>query len=234
MGTMKILILLLLSALLPVTEITAQHLKQRRDLTEHERTEHHRFDDVEKWARVFEDTARDEWQMPNEVIETIGIAKGTVIADIGSATGYFPVRFARVATEGRVYGIDIESNLVDYLNARAAREKLPNLKSILGDPDDPKIPERVDLVFICDTYHHIHKRGKYFENLKKYMQPEGRLVIVDFRKGDLPVGPKDEMKLAEEEVVRELTAVGYRSQPNSAQLPYQYVLVFDLNVNQPE
>ena len=83
---MKILILLLLSALLPVTEITAQHLKHRRDLTEHERTDHHRFDDVEKWARVFEDTARDEWQMPNEVIETIGIAKGTVIADIGSAT----------------------------------------------------------------------------------------------------------------------------------------------------
>ena len=225
---MKILILLLLSALLPVTEITAQHLKQRRDLTEHERTEHHRFDDVEKWARVFEDTARDEWQMPNEVIETIGIAKGTVIADIGSATGYFPVRFARVATEGRVYGIDIESNLVDYLNARAAREKLPNLKSILGDPDDPKIPERVDLVFICDTYHHIHKRGKYFENLKKYMQPDGRLVIVDFKKGDLPVGPPDKHKLAPDDVLLELKDVGYRRINHDLQLPYQYVLIFDL------
>ena len=220
--------LLLISTMLAVTVAAAQHGKQHNDLTEEERTKHHRFDDAKKWARIFEDTTRNEWQKPEEVIEAIGIEKHSVIADIGSATGYFPVRFAQFAKEGRVYGIDIEPNLVGYLNARAVREKLPNLTSILGDPDDPKIPERVDLVFICDTYHHIQHRAKYFENLKKYIKPESRLVIVDFKKGELPVGPKDEMKLAEEEVVRELTAVGYRLVPNSANLPYQYVLVFDL------
>ena len=84
---MKILILLLLSALLPVTEITAQHLKHRRDLTEHERTDPHRFVDVVKWPRVFEDTARDEWRRLTHATETTGAAKGPVIADIGSATG---------------------------------------------------------------------------------------------------------------------------------------------------
>lgn len=223
---MKLLILVLLYALLTIT--SAQHRQKHHTITEAERSGHHSFKDAEKWASVFEDSSRDEWQKPEEVLRSIGIEKGAVIADIGSASGYFPVRFARVATEGRIYGIDIEPNLVDYLNARAEKEGLPNLKSILGEPDDPKIPEKANLVFICDTYHHIRERGQYFENLKKYIQPEGRLVIVDFRKGDLPVGPSDKIKLAEAEVIRELTAFGYQQLPNSVTLPYQYVLVFDL------
>jgi ubiquinone/menaquinone biosynthesis C-methylase UbiE len=138
------------------------------------------------------------------------------------------VRFARVARTGQVYGVDIEQTLVDYLNTRAVREQLPNLVSILGDEDDPRIPEKVDLVFICNTYHHIQDRSTYFENLKKYMQPQASLVVVDFKKGDLPVGPSDEMKLAETEVIKELTETGYRLLPNSVELPYQYVLVFNI------
>lgn len=189
---------------------------------------HHRFDDADKWATIFEDPERDAWQKPEEVILSIGIQSGTIIADIGSATGYFPVRFARTAITGQVYGIDIEKTLVDYLNSRAAKEQLPNLLSILGEPDDPRIPEKVDMVFICNTYHHIQHRNTYFENLKKYMQPQARLVIVDFKKGDLPVGPSDEMKLEMTEVMKELTETGYRLLPISVELPYQYVLVFNI------
>ena len=100
--------------------------------------------------------------------------------------------------------------------------------SILGEPDDPKIPEKADLVFLCNTYHHIQDRGDYFENLKKYMQPGGRLVIVDFKKGDLPVGPPDEHKLAPDVVLLELKEVGYRRISHDLQLPYQYVLVLNL------
>lgn len=224
-GAMKtpILILLVLFSVL-----LAQHKVQHKMMTEEEQSGHHRFDDAEKWAGVFEDSTRDEWQLPDEVIESLDIGKEDVIADIGSATGYFPVRFARTASSGHVYGIDIEPNQVDYLNARAKRDKLPNLESVLGEANDPKIPEKVDLVFICNTYHHILHRGDYFENLKQYLKPNGRLAIVDFRKGELPVGPQEEMKLSKETVIEELTAAGYRQLSNSAKLPYQYVLVFQL------
>jgi len=151
-----------------------------------------------------------------------------VIADIGSATGYFPVRFARVANLGQVYGIDIEPTLVDYLNHRAKKENLTNLVSILGEPGNPRIPEKTDLVFLCNTYHHIHDRGVYFEKLKRVLKPGGHLVIVDFKKGDLPMGPPDEQKLAPGVVLRELKDVGYRQVPHTLKLPYQYVLVFEL------
>ena len=189
---------------------------------------HHRFEDAEKWAGIFENPERDAWQKPDELIRSLEIPVDAVIADIGSATGYFPVRFARLAMEGKVYGVDIEKTLVDYLNDRAKKENLSNLVSILGEPDDPKIPERADLVFICDTYHHIRDRGDYFENLKRYMQPGGRLVIVDFVLGDLPVGPPDKHKLAPDVVLEELAGAGYRQVPHALELPYQYVLVFNL------
>ena len=82
------------------------------------------------------------------MIRSLELPADAVIADSGSATGYFPVRFARGAVQGQVYGIDVEPTLVDYLNIRAKKENLPNMLSILGEPDDPKLPEKADLVFL--------------------------------------------------------------------------------------
>lgn len=200
---------------------------QSEGFKHHGDSPHHRFDDAERWAKAFEDPGRDEWQKPDEVIKAIGLSIHSRIADIGSATGYFSVRFARVATEGEVLGIDIEQNMVDYLNARAGREGLSNLTSSLGEPDDPKIPQVVDTIFICDTYHHIEEREKYFKNLHRYLTPNGKLVIVDFKKGELPVGPDDRMKIAEEEVTREVTSSGYKLTSSESVLPYQYCLIFE-------
>lgn len=188
----------------------------------------HRFKDAEVWAKRFEGPKRDAWQKPDAVIKALNLKQDTIVADIGSATGYFPVRFARALPKGRVYGIDIEKSMVDYLNERAEREDLPNLSSILGKPDDPKLPEPVDVIFICNTYHHIEDRQFYFEKLKKYLRAGARLVIVDFIKGKLPVGPPDQMKLAPDEVISELSAVEYHLVQKFEILPYQYVLIFQL------
>ncbi len=188
----------------------------------------HRFKDAETWAKRFEKPERDAWQKPDAVIKALDLKQDTIVADIGSATGYFPVRFAGALPKGRVYGIDIEKSMVDYLNERAGRENLPNLSSILGKPDDPKLPEPVDVVFICNTYHHIEDRQVYFEKLKKNLRAGARLVIVDFIKGELPVGPPDQMKLAPDELISELSAVEYRLVQKFEILPYQYFLIFQL------
>jgi len=188
----------------------------------------HRFKDAETWAKRFEGPERDAWQKPDAVIKALDLKQDTIVADIGSATGYFPVRFARALPKGRVYGIDIEKSMVDYLNERAGREDLPNLSSILGKLDDPKLPEPVDMVFICNTYHHLEDRQVYFEKLKKNLRAGARLVIVDFIKGKLPVGPPDQMKLAPDELISELSAVEYRLVQKLEIIPYQYVLIFQL------
>ncbi len=187
---------------------------------------HHRFTDAEAWATIFEGPERDSWQKPDTLIKSLNLKQEMIIADIGSATGYFPVRFARAVPNGKVYGIDIEKSMVDYLNQRARRENLPNLTSILAQPENPNIPEPVDLVFICNTYHHIEDRPIYFEKLKKFFRPGAHLAIIDFIKGDLPIGPPDHMKLSPEEVITELSSIKYKLVQNYNFLPYQYVLIF--------
>lgn len=190
-------------------------------------TVHHRFDDAEKWATRFEDPARDAWQKPDRVLELLELKADSRVADIGAATGYFPIRFARAAPKGVIYGLDIEPTLVNYLNLRAHDEGLTNLISLVCKTDDPGIPEPVDLVFVCDTYHHIGDRVAYFSRLKKSLRAGGRLAIVDFKKGDFPVGPKDPAKISPDKVVAELNEAGYRLVKQDDDLPYQYLLLLE-------
>lgn len=189
--------------------------------------DHHRFDDAEKWSRIFEDEKREEWQNSKKIISVTGIKRDSIVADIGSATGYFPVRIAKVATKGRVWGVDIEPNLVNYLNKRAAKEGIHNLYSILGTFSDPLIPEKVDFIFIVDTYHHISKRKTYFKNLKIALKTNGKIVIVDFRKGKLPFGPKDKAKISKAQIVEEMKRAGYKLYQDHDFLKYQNFLIFN-------
>ncbi len=190
---------------------------------------HHAFDEPERWAESFEDPARDAWQKPELVLEALDLRADHVVADIGSATGYFPVRIAPKLPDGRVWAVDIEPSMVRYLNARARREGLDNLTSILGTPQDPLLPQPVDRVLMVNTYHHVSDRTSYFEAVAEYLAPSARVVVVDFEMGERPVGPPDSMKIPPEQVQRELAAAGYRlDEATRGRLPHQYVLVFRL------
>lgn len=190
----------------------------------------HRFADADAWAERFEDPERAAWQKPAVVLEALALEPDHVVADIGSATGYFPVRIAPRVPRGRVWGVDVEPAMVRYLNRRARREGHANLFSILGTPRSPLLPEPVDRVLLVDTYHHVSDRTAYFAGLAPVLAPGARLVVVDFEKGDLPVGPSDAMKIAPEQVRRELEAAGYALEEDlRGALPYQYVLVFRLS-----
>ncbi|MGE3163881.1 MAG: class I SAM-dependent methyltransferase [Planctomycetota bacterium] len=188
-------------------------------------TVNHRFEDAEDWARRFEDPTRDGWQRPDEVIAALALTPDSRVADIGAATGYFPIRVARAVPDGVVYGVDIEPTLVNYLNLRARHEGVHNLVALVCLPDDPRIPEPVDCVLVVNTYHHIDSRVEYFRRVHESLRPGGRLVIVDFKEGSLPVGPSADHKIAAKQVISELQAAGYRLDRRD-ELPYQYVLVF--------
>ncbi len=183
----------------------------------------HRFEHAEEWAARFEDPKRDEWQTPDEVLKALALPEDALVADIGSATGYFPVRFARAVPKGRVWGVDIETSMVEYLAARATKEGLGNLTAVLGAPDDAKIPLPVDLVTIVDTYHHIQERPAYFTRLAASLKPGGRLAVIDFKPGS-KMGPKE--KLASSVVESELVQAGYKKVASFDFLPEQYFVVF--------
>lgn len=185
----------------------------------------HRFDDADAWAARFEDPKREAWQKPSEVIAALALPADAKVADIGSATGYFPVRFARALPKGRVYGVDVESSMVDYLNKRAEQEQLGNLSSHLAEYADAKIPEPVDLILVVNTYHHIEERPAYFTRLAASLKPGGRLAIIDFTRAS-KMGPEASQKIPPEQVEAELASAGYALSQTHQFLPEQFFLVF--------
>jgi len=188
-------------------------------------THQHSFSDAERWAHVFDDPKRDAWQKPHEVIQALALKPDAVVADLGSGTGYFAVRLANMVPKGRVYGVDTEPDMAKYLAERAKREKRGNLIAISGAPDDPRIPEKADLILLVDVYHHIEAREGYFRKLRGSLKPGGRLAVIDFRM-DSPHGPPRAARVEPDRVIAELKGAGYALAGRHEFLPNQYFLVF--------
>lgn len=189
-------------------------------------THHHRFSDAERWAQVFDDPKRDVWQKPDDVMRALELPPDALAADIGAGTGYFAVRLAQALPTGRVYAVDVEPDMVSYLAARAKREQKDNLIAIAGTPDDPKLPEKVDLILMVDVHHHIDDRMRYFRDIDAYLRPGGRIAIIDFRP-DSPTGPPKAARIAADRVKAELSSAGYALVHEHDFLPNQYFLVFE-------
>jgi ubiquinone/menaquinone biosynthesis C-methylase UbiE len=184
--------------------------------------QHHPPLSSSEYAKILEDHSRDAWQKPHQVVMALGLKATDVVADIGAGTGYFARRFA--AHAGKVYAVDIDKELLAITQKNAPA----NVITVLAAPDDPRLPAKsVDLIFICDTLHHIENRAAYYPKLVKALKPGGRIVVVDFYKKDLPVGPPPSMKLSEDEVVAELRNAGFTLSKRLDILRYQYFLFFE-------
>jgi ubiquinone/menaquinone biosynthesis C-methylase UbiE len=191
---------------------------------------HHLHHDSAAYIASLEDPSRDAWQKPVEVVTALGIQEGEAIADIGSGSGYFALRFAHhVGPTGRVYAVDVEPAMVLHLNRRIRETGAWNVRTVLADPGDPLLPDAsLDRVFICDTWHHIDGQDAYLAKLAKLLKPGGQIVMIDFQKRDLPVGPPVSMKIAREDLIRQMDAAGFKLEGEHTFLPYQYFLAFGL------
>ncbi len=185
----------------------------------------HRFDDPERWAKMFDDPARDAWQMPERVVATLALQPGQSIADIGAGTGYFAVRIAKAQPRATVYGVDIEASMVAHLGKRAVAERLTNVVPVQGSSESPNLPQPVDTALIVDTYHHLPNRVAYFSALRRSLKPGARVAIVDHRKDALE-GPGAHFRLTFEQITEEMRQAGYRLDARHDILPRQHFLVF--------
>ena len=186
----------------------------------------HSFGDADKWAKVFDDPERDAWQKPHEVIEALALKPDAAVADLGAGTGYFAMRLAHMVSKGRVYGVDLEPDMVKYLAERAKKEGLKNLSAVQGTPSDAKLPAKVDLVLLVDVYHHIGKREAYFGKLAAALKPGGRVAVIDFNASS-KVGPPVRERMTAAQVQAEMGKAGYRLAAHHDFLPNQYFLVFE-------
>ena len=185
----------------------------------------HRFDDAERWAKSFDDPARDAWQMPDRVIAALNLQPGQSVADLGAGTGYFSVRLAKAQPAATVYAVDIEASMVAHLAKRAAAEHLKNIVPVQAGADRTNLPQPVDVVLLVDVYHHLPNRPAYFRELGKSLKPGARVAIVDFRK-DSPEGPPVEFRFTAEQIEAEMKQAGFALDTAHTFLPRQHFLVF--------
>lgn len=186
----------------------------------------HRFDDPAAYAKSFDDPARDTWQMPDRVIAALALKPGDRVADIGAGTGYFSTRLAKSAAKPHVFAVDIEPKMVGYLTQRATREGLANMRAVQASATSPQLPERVDVVLVVDTFHHIGNRAAYFSGVRQQLRPGGRVAIVDFRKDAPGEGPPAQFRFTPEQITAEMTAAGYLLEASHDFLPRQHFLVY--------
>jgi len=198
---------------------------------QHGQAEHRRPTDLKQYLEQLDRPERDQYQKPDQVVETLGLKAGMTVADLGSGSGYFTRRFVKAVTgTGKVYAIDVEQEMLAYTKASIERLHIPStVEFILASPDNPKLPSAsVDLIFLCNVYHHLEDRVPYFSNVKAALKAEGRITIVDFyhdeRSGD--VGFPRRHLVARETVVEEMRRAGYRLLREHTFLPRQYFLEF--------
>jgi ubiquinone/menaquinone biosynthesis C-methylase UbiE len=172
---------------------------------------------------------RDEWQRPDEVVARLAIEPGDRVADLGAGGGYFTFRLAdAVGSQGRVYAVDVDESMTDYLSERAREQGRQNVEVILGEYDDPKLPDgTIDLIFTSNTYHHLEDREAYFENVREALAPDGRVAIIDFneQEGGWFVRTFGHAT-SKETIVEEMSAAGYRLERDHDDLERQHFLVF--------
>jgi len=193
--------------------------------------QHERVPTVMEYLDRLDRPERDQDQKPGQVVEALGLRPGMSVADLGAGSGYFTRRFVEAVTEtGTVYVIDVEPEALTYVEESLVHLHRPyTAQFILARPDNPKIPfESVDLIFVCNTYHHLEDRARYFRNVRSGLKPGGRIAIVDYyhdeRSGELGF-PKRHL-VARETVLDEMTAAGYRLINEHGFLPRQYFLEF--------
>lgn len=219
---MKAIISLLAMLALPLSAPAQDALKR-----DHQQM-HQLHRDSRAYIGMLDDPKRDVYQKPHEVLTALAIEPGEVIADIGAGSGYFTFRLAHhVGDKGRVYAVDISPDMIRHLNRRIRELKATNVTAILADADDPLLADAsIDRFFFSDSWHHIENQSKYLSLIKKMLKPGGEIIMIDFHKKELPVGPPMQMKIARDDLIRQMKSNGFRHTKEHTFLPYQYFLEF--------
>ena len=184
--------------------------------------------DPKAYIAMLENPQRDSEQKPDEVIAALDLKPGETVADIGAGSGYFAFRFARkLGDSGRVYAVDVNADMILHMNRTIRDKRVRNVTTILSAPDDPLLLDAsINRFFICNTWHHLQNRTRYMALMKKMLKPGGQIIIIDYKKRQLPVGPPPEMKMTRREVIAELEAGGFKLVKDHNFLENQYFLIF--------
>ena len=181
--------------------------------------------DPEAYAKTLEGAARVARMQVPRVIETLVIPPGSKVADIGAGSGLFSRPIAQhIGRAGVLYAVDIDPGLLKIIDRRSQEEKLTNIRTVLAATDDPKLPEPVDLAFICDALHHIGNQAAYLKTLAKYVKPGGRIAVIDFSE-KWPVG-HESMRFSVADLDGWMKAIGFTQTASHSYLENSFFVIY--------
>jgi predicted methyltransferase len=176
---------------------------------------------------LLEGPDREQWQKPDQIMDALGIADGSIVADIGAAGGWFTVHLARrVGPNGRVFAEDIQRAMYDAIGRRVQRENLANVTPVLGTVTDPHLPPGIDAALIVEAYGEMEDPVGLLKNVARSLKPQGRIGIVDFTPGAGGPGPAPEQRVNPNTIVETARAAGLHLIARDAVSTFQFLLVF--------
>jgi ubiquinone/menaquinone biosynthesis C-methylase UbiE len=186
--------------------------------------------DPAKWVERFEREGREVYVERERIVAAAGLRPGMAVADVGAGTGLFVPLLARaVGPSGSVVAVDIVPRFLDLIARRASETGLRNVRTVLCTDRSAELPAgSVDLVFLCDTYHHFEFPKSTLSSLRRALRPGGELLVVDFKRlpGRSSAWILDHVRAGEEEVVAEIEAAGFRRSGSHDFLKDNYILRF--------
>jgi len=183
---------------------------------------------------LLEGPDRDQWQKPDQIMDALGIADGSIVADLGAGGGWFTTWLAgRVGPNGLVYAEDIQPQMIEAIGARIQRENLLNVRTVLGSAQDPRLPRGIDAVVIVDAYHEMEDPVTLLKNVERSLKPQGRVGVVDYNPGGGGPGPAPDERVAPEAVIAAASKAGLQLISQHAIPPFQFLLVFGKGSSSP-
>jgi ubiquinone/menaquinone biosynthesis C-methylase UbiE len=179
-------------------------------------------------ADWLERPSREQQENPSKAVTALGLKPGQVVADIGAGTGYYTRKMAQiVGTNGLVYAVDIQQEMLDLLTNKLAELDIHNVKPVLGTITDPKLPPgSLDLALLVDVYHEFDHPYEMIEAICRALKPEGRLIFVEFRAEDPAVPIKRVHKMSRDQIRKEMSVQPLEWSDPIETLPWQHIFIF--------
>jgi ubiquinone/menaquinone biosynthesis C-methylase UbiE len=183
---------------------------------------------AEEWIKTLDGTTRISSLKIDEVMAAMRLQPGQTVADIGAGTGLLSVPAAKIVGErGRVFAVEIDAGFFPSIKKRADEAGVTNIQTVLGVFTDPKLPvTNVDLAFFHDVLHHVENRGAYLKTLAQYIAPAGRIVVVDFERGQGPHAQQPELQASREDLTAWMKEAGFSLAAEAKLFQDKYVLTF--------
>ncbi len=171
---------------------------------------------------------RETEERPQLALEALDIEPGQTVADLGAGVGYYTFRVSElVGRQGKVLAIDVEPKMLKYISEQARRDVIENVVTVLSTPGDPNLPaSSVDLLFMVDVYHELEYPLEMMLKVREALKPDGRVALIEYRAEDPKVLIKPVHKMSERQIIRELTAAGFRHEQTVRTLPLQHLVIF--------